>query len=82
MDFIEGILWRNSRIAWDMCNLRFWGMLLSDQQIKSVLFELSATIILKIALKALAILFPALREGNQVEIAPCPCLSDVIVVEL
>lgn len=64
-----------------MCELRFWGML-SDQQIKSVLFGLSATIFFKIAVKAFAISFPALSEVNSSQIAQYPCLAEDVVVTL
>lgn len=64
-----------------MCELLFWAML-SDQQIKSVLFGLSATIFFKIAVKAFAISFPALPEVNSSQIAQYPSLSQDVLVTL
>ena len=64
-----------------MCELLFWAML-SDQQIKSVLFGLSATIFFKIAVKAFAISFPALPEVNSSQIAQYSCLAEDVVVTL
>ena len=72
MDFIVGVLRK----------LRIWEKKPSDQQIKSVLFGLSATIFFKIAVKALATQSSALPEVNAVQIAQYPCLCDVIVVKL
>ena len=51
-----------------MCELRFWGKQLHNQQIKSVLLRLSAIIFTKVALKALAISFPGLPEVNSTQI--------------
>ena len=51
-----------------MCELQFWGKQLHNQQIKSVLLGLSAIIFTKVALKALAILFPGLPEVNSTQI--------------
>ena len=64
-----------------MCELLFWAML-SDQQIKSVLFGLSATIFFKIAVKAFAISFPALPGVNSSQIAQYPSLSQDVLVTL
>ena len=67
--FILLCLLRYSRMACDIWEFLFWGILLSDQQISSVTFGWSAATLFRICIKALAMSFPTRPDMHSVQIA-------------